>query len=340
VGRGGRPGAEANGEEGDPEVVSYTSVLRPALVGRRIMVRYADADGRLTDAVGDLLSWRGDTLIVRTRRGEVAVAESAIVAGQPVPEPTVRRAADIGVTQLHRIAARGWRPSRTAWVGGWLLRAYEGPATDVDAVLPLGDPGRPLDDALAEVVAWYAEQGSVARFQTPLPDQAALDDALAARGWPAAGEGVLSVTDVADVATAGGSPDVGAASVDPKPSSAWLAAWRAGRHALRPASLDVLTRHDRVAFVSVPGAPGTVARAVVDGEWVGVAAVCVAPDDRPDGCARLVSEAAIAWGAGGGARHAYAQIDADDTGELRLAQSLGFTAHAPYRYRSAPVGDA
>jgi len=325
--------------------VSYTSVLSPALVGRRIMVRYAGDDGRLTDAVGDLVSWRDGQLTVRTRSGDVTVPESAIVAGKPVPEPRLRRAADISVAQLHRVAARGWRPRRTEWVGGWLLRASDGFTRRANSVLSLGDPGRPMDDALATVAAWYAEQRLPARFQVPLGVAEDLDAALAARGWSAHTGADVLVADVADVIDAARRAATARSDhpprIDAEPSTAWLRAYHYGGRSLPAGAEGVLTRHDRAAFVSVAsgpaGDPVAIARAAVDGDWVGLTAVEVAPAERHRGLGRLVSSAAVAWGAELGARHAYLQVAPDNAAASRLYAGLGFVRHSRYHYRTAPA---
>lgn len=64
-------------------------------VGRRVSTRRRLPDGRFTDAVGVLESWRDGLLIVRRRDGSVAeVPEDALVAGKvvpPAPPPRRRR---------------------------------------------------------------------------------------------------------------------------------------------------------------------------------------------------------------------------------------------------------
>jgi L-amino acid N-acyltransferase YncA len=92
-------------------------------------------------------------------------------------------------------------------------------------------------------------------------------------------------------------------------------------------------------FVTVPeqdGAPLAIARAAVDGQWVGLTAVEVAADARGRGLGRLVSAAAVRWGAEQGARHAYAQVDARNAAGLAMFASLGFTEHSRYHYRVTP----
>jgi hypothetical protein len=52
--------------------------------------RLAGEDHGYGDVVGDLLSWAGDVLTIRTRTGDVAVEAGTVVAGKRVP-PATRR---------------------------------------------------------------------------------------------------------------------------------------------------------------------------------------------------------------------------------------------------------
>lgn len=65
--------------------------LRALAPGTRVVVRYLvggpdDApDGSATDALGELLATDDAGCTVRTRRGDVRVTWSRVVAGKPVP---------------------------------------------------------------------------------------------------------------------------------------------------------------------------------------------------------------------------------------------------------------
>jgi hypothetical protein len=70
----------------------YRVTISPADVGARVMVRrrLGDDQAGFGDVLGDLLSWAGDVLTIRTRTGDVVVDAAAVVAGKRVP-PAVRR---------------------------------------------------------------------------------------------------------------------------------------------------------------------------------------------------------------------------------------------------------
>jgi len=159
----------------------------------------------LAAALGDRLA--GDveagTARVRTRAGEVAVSLGDVVAGKVVPPPPTRRGAPhrvIGWPDLEDVAADGWRPLESAWLGtpgrSWRLRAaagFTGRANSVLAVGPPDDAGTALGAAVDRAEDWYAERGLPARFAVPwpldaprLPDGARdveLDRELRARGY-------------------------------------------------------------------------------------------------------------------------------------------------------------
>ncbi len=60
-------------------------------LGTRIVVRHLLDTGSATDALGELVALDIDTCTVRTRRGDVVIALTSIVAAKPVPPAPVRR---------------------------------------------------------------------------------------------------------------------------------------------------------------------------------------------------------------------------------------------------------
>src|SRR6185437_16169690 len=120
-------------------------------VGHKVVVRRV-SEGRHTDVVGVLVDAGPEVLVVRRRDGShVEIGRATVTAMKAVP------AAPRDVLALEEVAALGWPAPETRRLGRWLLRAAEGWTGRGNSVLPLGDPGLPLDDALAEVTAWYGE---------------------------------------------------------------------------------------------------------------------------------------------------------------------------------------
>lgn len=100
--------------------------------------------------------------------------------------PTRRRGPAASYPELARIAARGWQPVESERLGEWELRAASGFTRRANSLLPLGDPGLPLDEALTAVRRWYGDRGLPAYIQTATGaagTQEVLCAELEARGW-------------------------------------------------------------------------------------------------------------------------------------------------------------
>jgi N-acetylglutamate synthase len=320
--------------------------LTPADVGERVMVRYAlETTGRsLTDAVGDLLSWSDGVLRLGTRQGPVSVDEGALVAAKRVPPRRLVHAVDASVAEVQRMSSLSWQPLETEALGGWRLRAGAGFTGRANSVLPLGDPGLPLDEAIAFVVDWYGQRGILPRFQLPQPLTATLSDELVVRGWSTADVTDVMVSDLpAALALAGILPDdLPAVELADVPGEGWLSRYhyRGGR--LPDGALQVLTNHPEAGFASVveDGVTVAIARATVDERWLCVQAVEVAPDARRRGLARHVMRGVLEWGRARGARHVQLQVMGTNQAARALYAGLGFTPHHRYHYASYPVPPA
>jgi hypothetical protein len=73
------------------------------------------------------------------------------------------------ITDLERAAALHWRGTTEARLGEWLLRAAEGFTGRANSALPLGDPGKPLGEAIDTVTGWYRALGLPPMIAVPLP---------------------------------------------------------------------------------------------------------------------------------------------------------------------------
>ena len=305
-------------------------------VGDVVSLRIRTSAG-LTEVVGTVLAASPEALTVRRRDGVVVEIDvTQVTAGRVVPPSPAQR---IDAAELHRIMTAGWRATETEALGSWLLRAAGGFTGRANSVLPVGDPGCPLEAAVDRVEQWYGDRGLPPQVQ--LPDRGAppeLAAVLEARGWESAWPTHVMTAELGPVLRA--SPDAGGlVRLDDGPDDAWLAAYRPdeGRGGI-PESLvrQVLTNHPDVVFASVREGDRCVAiaRAAVDQRWVGLFCVEVSPDRRRTGLAAAVSREALRWAVGRGARRAYLQVTVDNTPARALYESLGFTVHHDYRYLS------
>jgi GNAT superfamily N-acetyltransferase len=225
-------------------------------------------------------------------------------------------------------------------MGEWVLRAAAGFTGRANSVLPLGDPGRPLDDALAEITKWYADRSLPSMIQVPLPLRADLDEALAERGWEAYNAVAVMVCDLGPLLMAGdGVPDPAAEvtiDITPRPDAAWLASFRYGAEPVPSAAVPIMTKAEHPVFVSARGPAGdirAIARGAICKRWLGITAVEVAEPYRRQGLGRSVIGALAAYAADYRSRHVFLQVAHDNVGARRLYERLGFVAHHDYVYR-------
>ncbi|MFE7815728.1 GNAT family N-acetyltransferase [Streptomyces sp. NPDC057433] len=335
--------------------------ITTADVGKRVSVRSLIEHGppgeKFTDAVGVLTSWDSGVLRITRKNGEsVLVRESALVAGKVIPSaPARRRGPAASYEELARVAARAWRPVESESLGSWELRAAAGFTRRANSVLPLGDPGVELDEALTAVRRWYAGRGLPAYVQTATGaegTQEALGAELERRGWVREVTAELWVGGLAPVADLvpepSGAESAGADVVlSREADGAWLARYQ--RRGLSEVALKVLGSGPSVWFATVPGGdgggrPAAIGRCVVDGRWAGFAAVEVDPALRRRGLATAVMAALARRALDEGASAAWLQVEAGNAGARALYERMGFAAHHSYHhYRaprsSAPAGD-
>ncbi|MBV7700531.1 GNAT family N-acetyltransferase [Streptomyces sp. TRM70350] len=319
--------------------------ITTADVGKRVSVRRLGdprvTEQKFTDTVGVLTSWDEGVLVITRRDGErVRIAESSLVAGKVVPPaPARRRGPAASYEELARVAARAWRPLESERLGEWELRAAAGFTRRANSVLPLGDPGVSLDEALTVVRHWYGDRGLPAYIQTATGaegTQELLCAELERRGW------VREVS--AELWTGGLSPVAdraeGAGVVLSREADAgWLARYQ--RKGVSEVALRVLGSGSSVWFARVPGegeVPAAIGRCVVDGRWAGFAAVEVDPALRRRGLAGEVMAALARRALDEGASAAWLQVETDNAGARALYAGLGFGVHHTYHHFREPEG--
>jgi ribosomal protein S18 acetylase RimI-like enzyme len=281
-------------------------------------------------------------MITRRDGRRVRIPESALVAGKVVPPaPARRRGPAATYEELARVTARAWRPVESERLGGWELRAAQGFTRRANSVLPLGDPGLPLDAALAAVRRWYDERVLPAYIQTATGaagTQELLCAELERRGWTREVTAELwtgSLAPVADRAEGAG------VVLSREADEAWLARYQ--RKGVSEVALRVLGSGPSVWFATVPGAegepPAAIGRCVVDGRWAGFAAVEVDPARRRQGLATEVMAALARRALDEGASAAWLQVEEDNEAARALYAHLGFAPHHAYHHYRAPDED-
>jgi len=307
-----------------------------------------------TDTVGVLTSWDHGVLSITTKRGEsVRIAESELVAGKVVPAAPARRRGVPATSfeELAQVCARAWQPVESEALGDWRLRAAQGFTRRANSVLPLGDPGVPLDEALRYAERWYGGRGLPAYVQVATGaegTQERLCAELEERGWR---REVTTEVRVGALAPVGDlDADVARVRLDRDLDEGWLSRYQRfetpGAHVL-----EVLRGGPSVWFASVPAGtstgdaggesaatevPSAIGRCVVDGRWAGFMAVEVDPAHRREGLATAVMTALARRALDEGASAAWLQVEEDNEAARALYDALGFTVHHRYHhFRSA-----
>ncbi|MFH7598296.1 GNAT family N-acetyltransferase [Streptomyces racemochromogenes] len=316
--------------------------ITPADVGKRVSVRRVQDGGggspAFADAVGVLTSWTGGVLTITRKDGvSVHIPESSLVAGKVVPAaPARRRGPAASFEELARVTARAWQPLESEPLGGWTLRAAGGFTRRANSVLALGDPGIPLDEALARVTAWYARRDLPAYVQAATGaagTQEVLCAELERRGW------VNEVS--AEVRTGGLAPvadqdaDVSGIRLTREPDEEWLGLY--GKVRDPELARRMLVEGPSVWFASLDGGRA-IGRCVVDGRWAGFGAVTVGPEHRRRGLATAVMAALARRALEEGASAAWLQVETDNTAARALYDGMGFAPHHAYHHFRAGAG--
>ncbi|MGC5049902.1 GNAT family N-acetyltransferase [Micromonospora sp. DT48] len=335
-------------------------MLREQDLGHRIVVRrrVGVRGGRpvYSDSLGELVELTETHLTLTTRQGRLRVPIDEVHRAKRVP--AARRPTAAAMIELERAADEAWPAPVRARLGDWLLRAADGWTGRANSALPVGDPDRPLPDAVDAVQRWYVGHGQPALVNTPLPLAAPVGTELDRRGWASRPPVLVQTAPLATVVPA--APDdpsstapggTGTADADggagdfvvelaAAPSADWLTVAAGRKGGLPDAARHVLTAVDQIRFahVHVDGALAAIGRGTVTGggRWLGLCLIEVVPAARRQGLAtRLIRELA-AWAAGIGATDAFLQVEQSNTDAVALYRKLGFTTHHTYLTRVAP----
>jgi GNAT superfamily N-acetyltransferase len=257
---------------------------------------------------------------------------------------------DDGIVALERMAAQHWRGTEEERLGGWLLRAAEGFTGRANSALPLGDPGLPLDDALAAVTRWYRARGLPPMVAVPLPlgaDRAGcrLDIQLSERAWltrPGPALFMVAGLDPAGLPASRPLPPGAEFRVDEEPDEAWLSLYHyRGQERQPPVMRRVLMSAPRQLFASIRSGRGrgdvlAIGRISFAAGWAGITAVEVDAGRRRAGLGTALTRAICAQAAQSGARQVFLQVETANTAARALYERCGFRYSHRYHYRIAP----
>ncbi|WP_409466716.1 GNAT family N-acetyltransferase [Amycolatopsis sp. GA6-003] len=231
--------------------------------------------------------------------------------------------------KLEIVCAKAWPAVVEEPLGEWTLRWADGFTGRANSALAVGDPGRPVREAL-EAVCDFAHARGIPPAVQVLEDSE-LEREVAAAGWReqvehAAGYRVSVLTGPLP-----SGPSRGAEVLD-QATPEW---WELAENTTEPSPAQrhvVTTGKVGYGVVTADGTTaGAVRGAIVDG-WLHVARLAVAPAFRRRGLATTVLHALADWGRAHGADKWVLQVAAGNTGALALYSALGCSEHHRYRY--------
>jgi GNAT superfamily N-acetyltransferase len=296
-------------------------------IGHRVVVRHR-IPGGLTDVIGVLQAWRPDLVTVRHADSTVHEIPAAdVTAAKTIPEMPLR---PVDVDQLFLTTALGRPAVETAYVGHWLLRASSGWTGRGNSLLPAGDPGMPVADALQQAIAFYRERR--------LPPQALVrvgsphEQEIRALGWVEARpeqSDVLVMHTTLDHVNGVPRYDV---QLDETPDASWYEAAFEGP--VPDAAPKVLEGAPTAVFASITldGQVAAVARGAMTGHWLGVDAVRVGTDFRRRGLGTAIVQGLARWAGPHGGRRTYLEVLAANTAAMSTYTRLGYQEAYRYRY--------
>lgn len=313
-----------------------------AVVRRRI-------EHAVTDALGQVEAIDASTISVRTRRGLQRIDRSTVVAAKEVPPAPARRGAPhlaISMHDLEAIMVQGWPPLERAQLGDWLLRAGTGFSSRANSVLPLGDPGVSLSEAVDYCQSWYDQRGLRPHlFALFGPVGFTVEDDPLGRELLARGYEPRDSTAVLTAATRALGVELPHRSgalvrLEPAPSPRWWDAWAAGQgrgehtDAMRSAARLVMSGSPDQLFASleIDGGVVGIARVAFARGWAGVFALQVTPQHRRSGVAVQLMGALADASRSRAISSMYLQVLTSSAPARGLYQHLGFTTHHQYRY--------
>ncbi|HEX6872486.1 MAG TPA: GNAT family N-acetyltransferase, partial [Micromonosporaceae bacterium] len=229
-------------------------------------------------------------------------------------------------------------------MGDWVLRSAQGWTNRANSVLPLGDPGQPLDAAIQACVRWYQAQGLPAVINVALPLRRDLAHRLAELGWHGLPVVLVQTANLADLPSTldpepGPDPATGARiDLTGQPSQAFLELVAQRKQGLPETAHQVLTGVEQLRFAEAAraGQVLAIARGAVVERWLHLSLVEVIESARRQRLAQRITLALAHWAAGAGATRAVLQVEERNLPAVSFYRRLGFRTHHRYVSYLAP----
>ncbi|MFA1545807.1 GNAT family N-acetyltransferase [Actinomadura chokoriensis] len=230
-------------------------------------------------------------------------------------------------TRLGELVAEAWPAPSTQDIGGWLLRHADGVTKRANSVLPVGEPGD-VGQAVERAERFYGALGLPTVFSVDAQARPKeLDRFLDGRGYELVDPTIAMETEL------DGPYEQGGVEIAEAPSQEWLDLWWSvdGRYDHQLPMAEKILTGVPAGYASLDGV--AVGRGVLQGEWLGVYAMAVAPEARRQGLGRRVLEALLGWGREQGCDRAYLVVVARNAPARAMYEAAGFVQAGGYHYR-------
>ena len=241
--------------------------------------------------------------------------------------------------RLEELSLNSSSPPGQLVYDGWLVRLAAGKAKRARSVNAVYPSSLPLGDKIGYCEKLYAACGLPALFRlTPFSQPAALDGELQARGYRRF-----------DVTAVEAAPIAAPGAPDPAVKSTALPDWVGAVASLRDspeahrrghlARLDAMPLAKRALTLQCDGALVATGLIIVEGDCAGLFDIVTHEAHRRRGHARRIVAGLLAAAWELGARHAYLQVQQDNSGARGLYSQFGFEENYLYWYRGREGGE-
>jgi ribosomal protein S18 acetylase RimI-like enzyme len=241
------------------------------------------------------------------------------------------------IREVEAVAYRSWPAKEIEVHDGWELRFSDGFSRRANSVYPAAGSQADHETQLEWCRDWYMSRGlELVIRQSPTTEEG-LDSVLEDLGFTEEGRTYVMVADL-DASFSE------TAEVVDQPSAIWWQAmadlWGIGENR-EDAWRSIVNRIDLLAGfgIAIDGeGPGGAGLGVVDGVWLGLFEVIVAPASRRRGIGSELTRSLMGWGRSRGAERAFLQVVSENARAISMYERLGFRKIYSYWYRRAPTG--
>jgi GNAT superfamily N-acetyltransferase len=244
---------------------------------------------------------------------------------------------DGGLPALDAMLA-AWPPVERERLGDWTLRFAGGFTGRANSVLPHGDPGLALEQAIERCEAAYGARGLPARFMLRHGSApAGLDELLARRGYRAENLALVLAGPLPPTLDVPGTTHADA------PSEQWIDTWRVigGRptppqEAHARALLSRVSMPRTFALATDEGRPIATALGTISPGWLGLSCLAVRDEVRRAGVATRLLGSLAGWARERGAERLWLEVERENERAIAWYRRLGLVEAGSYAYRMAP----